>query len=329
MPIGWSPPRPPRRLGDAARGGRRSRRSCRTAKDMAHRRSTVLRARGIRSTRSIVDAYAIVVAVDAGRQEGYRTLTERWCPAARAISLYLAWRHLRTQPCRDQPTPMAVRSHRSPRRSGSIKASSLEGVGCSGRRCHDGSILTAHDMVFSYDWRGAGVAEWTTRAASTTDHSGGWSPYEGRRRWGRVAGRHADSRGGHGRPHLVVYELAERPDGGFFAGAVPAASSSVATVPAIYSATTRASTATRERRRRVRVWTRSRSGTGPYRFGQPNGGRERPSSSASRTTSSRLDYPIVVSHEALRDSKQLTVVVRLPSSDVALAPASELPARST
>ena len=39
---------------------------------------------------------------------------------------------------------------------------------------HDGSILTAHDLVFSYDRMGA-LAEYHDGAA-TTDHPGGWAP---------------------------------------------------------------------------------------------------------------------------------------------------------
>ena len=39
---------------------------------------------------------------------------------------------------------------------------------------HDGSILTAHDMVFSYDRMG-GLAEYH-QGGETTDHPGGWAP---------------------------------------------------------------------------------------------------------------------------------------------------------
>ena len=39
---------------------------------------------------------------------------------------------------------------------------------------HDGSILTAHDMVFSYD-RAGGLAEYH-QGGATSDHTGGWAP---------------------------------------------------------------------------------------------------------------------------------------------------------
>ena len=72
---------------------------------------------------------------------------------------------------------------------------------------HDGSILTAHDMVFSYDRMG-GVAEYH-QGGATTDHPGGWTPTNptrGAESW--VRNEAVDDR-------TWSFELAG-PDGGFF-----------------------------------------------------------------------------------------------------------------
>ena len=134
---------------------------------------------------------------------------------------------------------------------------------------HDGSILTAHDMVFSYD-RAGGVAEYH-QGGATTDHTGGWTPTNptrGAESW--VRNEAVDDR-------TWSFELAG-PDGGFFAVNL----ARVGEV-AIYVA------GGRERRGDAAV--DQADGHGPLPLRQPNGRRRTPSSSASRTTSSRSTTP--------------------------------------
>ena len=60
---------------------------------------------------------------------------------------------------------------------------------------HNGSIVTAHDLVFSYNRMG-GIAEYH-QGGATTDHPGGWAPAMRRAR-----GRRLGPQRGGGRSHL-------------------------------------------------------------------------------------------------------------------------------
>ena len=151
---------------------------------------------------------------------------------------------------------------------------------------HDGSILTAHDMVFSYDRMG-GRAEYH-QGGETTDHPGGWTPTNptrGAESW--VRNEAVDDR-------TWSFELAG-PDGGFF----PVNLARVGEVAIVSQADV-------EGRGDAAVDS-SPMGTGPYRF-------------VSQTADENavferfedhflpVDYPVVAPHYA--HNKQLTVVVR-------------------
>ena len=151
---------------------------------------------------------------------------------------------------------------------------------------HDGSILTAQDMVFSYD-RAGGVAEYH-QGGATTDHSGGWTPTNptrGAESWARNEA--VDDR-------TWSFELAGA-DGGFFAVNL----ARIGEV-AIYSQ------ADVLRRGDAAVDTVP-MGTGPYRFVSQTADEN---SVFERFEDHFLpvDYPVVVSHYA--HNKHLTVVVR-------------------
>ena len=151
---------------------------------------------------------------------------------------------------------------------------------------HDGSILTAHDIVFSYDRIGALAAYHD--GGATTDHPGGWTP-------GNVS-RSAESwvRNEALDDRTWAIELAG-PTGGFFTTNL-ATTSEVAIV----------SQADVEARGDAAVDTVP-MGTGPYRF---------VSSTADENTVLErfedhfvpVDYPIVGPHYA--HNKHLTVLVR-------------------
>ena len=151
---------------------------------------------------------------------------------------------------------------------------------------HDGSILTAQDMVFSYD-RAGGVAEYH-QGGATTDHSGGWTPTNptrGAESWARNEA--VDDR-------TWSFELAGA-DGGFFAVNL----ARIGEV-AIYSQ------ADVLRRGDAAVDTVP-MGTGPYRFVSQTADEN---SVFERFEDHFLpvDYPVTVSHYA--HNKHLTVVVR-------------------
>ena len=151
---------------------------------------------------------------------------------------------------------------------------------------HDGSILTAHDLVFSYDRAGA-LAEYH-QGGATTDHPGGWAPANpGRSARDWVRNEAVDDR-------TWAFELPE-PNAGFFIVNLVGVGEIVIM-----------SQADTERRGDLAV-DQSPMGTGPYRF-------------VSKTTDEDtvlerfedhflpVDHPVVVPHYA--HNKHLTVLVR-------------------
>ncbi|PZC43359.1 MAG: ABC-type transport system, substrate-binding protein [Chloroflexi bacterium] len=151
---------------------------------------------------------------------------------------------------------------------------------------HDGSILTAHDMVFSYDRMG-GRAEYH-QGGETTDHPGGWTPTNptrGAESW--VRNEAVDDR-------TWSFELAG-PDGGFF----PVNLARVGEVAIVSQADV-------EGRGDAAV-DQAPMGTGPYRFVSQTADEN---SVFERFEDHFLpvDYPVTVSHYA--HNKHLTVVLR-------------------
>ena len=151
---------------------------------------------------------------------------------------------------------------------------------------HDGSILTAHDMVFSYD-RAGGKAEYH-EGGETTDHPGGWAPNNpGRSAQDWVRNEAVDDR-------TWSFEL-PAPDAGFFIINLTGT-----TEIAVFSQ------ADTERRGDTAV-DQAPMGTGPYRFVSHEDDTDfvferfedhfRP-----------VDHPSVVQHYA--HNKNLKIVVR-------------------